>query len=358
MNDLSDLSSYIRIPVQTGSSPRPPPERRRITLFDASSKRVSEVLGQIGKEQDNNIESLSVDGCKLKEGQLEKIIEICALYPLERLFLRGNGIDQKGVKLLASLLSDPRCCLKELDLRWNCVDNSGAESIATALHLNKKLEKIYLSKNNIGNEGAIAIASALEHANTTLEFIDLEENKIGVSGVCGFASALVQNSCLRTLRLEGNKQETSPSSDEYMIAAIADALTSNITLTKITLPKPSVPLPSHPNLSYWYSMTELHVRRNVLLQMRRDLVPLNESISNQNSQNSKNPDIDLSKIRDTLQKSERLLFSQIIQLQNEIQTSDIAGVRKNLDLYVEEKNRSRKTKNHFRKKVCLKKNWI
>jgi len=84
-------------------------------------------------------------------------------------------------------------------------------------------------------------------------------------------------------------------------------------------------------------MTELHVRRNVLLQMRRDLVPLNESISNQNSQNSKNPDIDLSKIRDTLQKSERLLFSQIIQLQNEIQTSDIAGVRKKLDLYVEEK---------------------
>jgi len=94
---------------------------------------------------------------------------------------------------------------------------------------------------------------------------------------------------------------------------------------------------SHPNDSYWYSMIELHVRRNALLQMREDLAPLHESNSDRDTKNSKIPDIDLSKIRDTLLKSERLLFSQIVQLQNVIQTSDIANIRQKYDMTVEEK---------------------
>ena len=60
-----------------------------------------------------------------------------------------------------------------------------------------------LSKNNIGSDGAIAIANALK-TNTTLSTLVLSKNRIGDDGTEAIAEALEINKILTEIKLDGN----------------------------------------------------------------------------------------------------------------------------------------------------------
>jgi len=121
-----------------------------------------------------------------------------------------------------------------------------------------------------------------------------------------------------------------------LIATIADALISNTRISKLSLPK--YPILSSDTFRFWKSNIELHLRRNVLLQMRSDFAPFHDPISEQQkAPYSEHSTINISKIRQMLQKSEQVLYSQIVQLQNIIKISDLPKIRQKYDISVEEK---------------------
>ena len=93
--------------------------------------------------------------------------------------------------------------LKKLVLSKNFIGNKGAVNFAKALRQNTALEVLEFDSCKIESSGAIQLATALI-ANKTLKVLVLSNNKIGNSGIAMFAQALKQNSSLETLWLQGD----------------------------------------------------------------------------------------------------------------------------------------------------------
>ena len=116
--------------------------------------------------------------------------------------LFSNDIGPEGAKALAGVLKENKT-LTTLNLGSNNIDSEGAKALAAALEVNKTLTTLNLSDNNIGPEEAKALAEALE-VNKTLTTLDLFHNNIGPEGAKELAEALKVNKTLNMLNLETN----------------------------------------------------------------------------------------------------------------------------------------------------------
>ena len=99
---------------------------------------------------------------------------------LVKLFLSSNNIDDDGAKNIADALKVNHS-LKELFLRFNNICDDGAKQIAGALEVNHSLKTLNMSFNNIDDDGAKLIADALK-VNHSLKSLTLRNNKIGDDG--------------------------------------------------------------------------------------------------------------------------------------------------------------------------------
>ena len=91
-----------------------------------------------------------------------------------------------------------------LDFYKQAIGDDGAIAIASALFKTKSLQKLNLKDNLISANGAEAIASALEH-NTSLQELDLQHNHISHDGVKAIAVALLHNTSLQRLNIGLNE---------------------------------------------------------------------------------------------------------------------------------------------------------
>ena len=124
--------------------------------------------------------------------------------------------------------------IESLDLSSKNISNAGVEAlVAQALHHNSTLNKLYLSKNSIGDAGAVALAQALHH-NSTLKDLDLSNNSIGDAGAVALAQVLHHNSTLKDLDLPNNNI-----SDAGAVA-LAQVLHHNSTLERLYLSNNSI----------------------------------------------------------------------------------------------------------------------
>ncbi|CAF2079055.1 unnamed protein product [Rotaria magnacalcarata] len=96
---------------------------------------------------------------------------------LERLYLYGNRLTDKGVKYLAKALSMNNSALKVLNLQEIGVTDIGVEYLSEMLQKNTKLTILCLSKNDISDIGLRIFANCLKRYNNTLQCLDLSENK-------------------------------------------------------------------------------------------------------------------------------------------------------------------------------------
>ena len=107
-------------------------------------------------------------------------------------------------------------------------DVTGVLAIADALKINEVLNKLNISRNQIGPTGAAAIADALK-GNAVLTHLDLGANRIRDQGAAAIAEALRGNGVLKNLYMGYNQI-----GDEGA-KALASALRVNGVLTKIVL---------------------------------------------------------------------------------------------------------------------------
>ena len=109
------------------------------------------------------------------------------------------GITATGAKGLSVLISCTR--LKVLYLSMNNVADDGAEFIANALTQNGHLSVLYLRNANVADRGVKALSSALQMNKTSLQVLDLQENNITESGLLLLGSSLKYNWKLHRLHL-------------------------------------------------------------------------------------------------------------------------------------------------------------
>ena len=131
---------------------------------------------------------------------------------LKTLNMKDTTLTDEGVKLLLAAL-EHRPNLKTIDFSNNDITATGAAEISSFLR--KKgvsVENIQLAVNSIGDEGAVALAQALQEtpANAVTTLV-LRSNKIGADGMKAFAAYVLEqdNKKLVELNLKYNKFEKS-----------------------------------------------------------------------------------------------------------------------------------------------------
>ena len=95
----------------------------------------------------------------------------------------------------------------ELDLGRKWLGDAGAAALATALRsgAGAELTTLRLSANDIGPQGALALADALAAHGGALTALDLTDNRIGATGAAAIARALETNSVLAVVDLSKNR---------------------------------------------------------------------------------------------------------------------------------------------------------
>ena len=98
-------------------------------------------------------------------------------YVLISMYL-GCSIRPNTVHVLTSYLSSDTC-IKELNLAFNYLDNTGGMSIAQMIEQNCTMTNLNLRKNGLGYSGGSAIAEALRR-NYMLQILCVADNDIGI----------------------------------------------------------------------------------------------------------------------------------------------------------------------------------
>jgi Ran GTPase-activating protein (RanGAP) involved in mRNA processing and transport len=136
-----------------------------------------------------------------------------------------NFIREAGAGAIAAAIQPPGPSLEILDAGGNPFRNAGAAALAVALRRSTTLRELFLYRNDIQEEGAIAVASALMPlANTSLRRLHLHCNDIGNGGAFALSRSLRFNTTLTELFLDSN------SIGDAGGRALASALETNKTL--------------------------------------------------------------------------------------------------------------------------------
>ncbi|XP_071263335.1 NACHT, LRR and PYD domains-containing protein 3-like [Salvelinus alpinus] len=203
----------------------------------------------------HNIQTLSVLGpCGLTKGCCSHLASVLRSpnSQLKQLELRYNNLQDSGVTLLCAGLKDPNCklqtlglsqcgltegccsdlasvlCstnsqLKQLELRDNDLQDSGVTLLSDGLaDPNCKLQKLGLGQCDLTEGCCSDLASVLRATNSQLKQLELRDNDLQDSGVTLLSDCLADPNCeLQTLGLSGCEVT------EDGCAALASALRSN-----------------------------------------------------------------------------------------------------------------------------------
>ncbi|ROJ35263.1 Mucolipin-3 [Anabarilius grahami] len=116
---------------------------------------------------------------------------------LERLRLSFCYMTEEGCSALTSALKSNLSHLRELNLSWNKLGDSGVKNLSDLL-MNpqfSKLEKLHLSECSITEEQCVILTSALKSNPSHLRELNLSWNKLGNTGVKHLCDVLKDSHC-------------------------------------------------------------------------------------------------------------------------------------------------------------------
>ncbi len=144
------------------------------------------------------------------------------LHQLLTLNLGNNNIGVEGALAVAKCLQGSQS-LYELDLSHNNIQDTGTEAICESLKNNSKLQTICLASNGIWAQGCLAIASLLEEHGENVVTLDLSHNKLRDVGAVSLSRGLRWCNNLRFFDISNNYI------GDLGVEAISRNLRSNIT---------------------------------------------------------------------------------------------------------------------------------
>ena len=130
----------------------------------------------------------------------------------------------------AIAISDMMICLEKLYISDNNLGDNGAKLLSVGITSTKTLGVLHIGYNKIGPSGTTAIANALSN-NTSLEEIDMSGNTVGQDGATTIAKAITNNKTLKELSLRYDN-----STDKESVMIIIRSLHCNNTIIKLVFP--------------------------------------------------------------------------------------------------------------------------
>ena len=114
---------------------------------------------------------------------------------ITKLKLQSSKIGNEGARALAEALEGNQT-LQQLKLKANQIDVEGAEAIANAIEKTRQipLQKLILVNNQITSKGLLALAKAIENnPQIPLQKLILSNNQIGTGGILALTKAIENN---------------------------------------------------------------------------------------------------------------------------------------------------------------------
>ncbi|XP_028253386.1 dynein regulatory complex subunit 5 [Parambassis ranga] len=190
-------------------------------LTNLEELRLVYKVKQCGMNFEWNMFEMSDRDCE----SLAKALQSCKT--LKILSIKSSYIDDKKCRLLMKYLLD-HPSLKELDLSYNEIGDSGARGICNLL-TRSKLEILNMCDNRISCSGAKAIAHMLSKEDSTLLSLNLRLNRVRDEGGQAIGEALLNNRTLLDLHLGANVMT------EHTAFTLSKVLLHNKTLKTINL---------------------------------------------------------------------------------------------------------------------------
>ncbi|KAI4887755.1 hypothetical protein NFI96_023695 [Prochilodus magdalenae] len=216
LNELNDRSLIQEVQNYLNSG-----ERKRATLSSLQWSAVVFVLLTSQTELEFDLNSYAGGHNSLEEQIFQKLVPV--FKTSRTVQLKCCNLTNRSCAALASAISSGTSHLRELDLSWNDLQDSGVKKLSSGLgNPHCKLEKLKLVGCGFGSEGCRALASALISNPSHLMELELTKNGLGDRGVKKL-SAILENPqhSLKILRLVQCEVK-----DEGC-AALASALKSN-----------------------------------------------------------------------------------------------------------------------------------
>ncbi|XP_072546866.1 NLR family CARD domain-containing protein 3-like [Salminus brasiliensis] len=149
------------------------------------------------------VEELDLKKCSTLEESYRRLIP--AVTVCRRAVLAGCDLTKDSLKAMSYALQSVNSSLKELDLSYNDLQDSGVELLSAGLKSpHCKLETLRLVMCNLNIKSCINLGSALQSVNSSLKELDLSSNDLQDSGVELLSAGLRSSHCkLEILRLSG-----------------------------------------------------------------------------------------------------------------------------------------------------------
>ena len=170
-----------------------------------------------------NLEHLRITSSRVgEEGGQEIARALVSSCKLKSLELQDNLLGEATAHLASALLSHPD--LEVLNLSYNCMEDEGADALATCLQSGKhQLRELHVAGNDISEEGIRNLAVALGEA-PALQVLNFAENALGDSGSLILSSQLFGEKCRSLTHLDISNQD--PPITKYGAVAVARCVAS------------------------------------------------------------------------------------------------------------------------------------
>ena len=152
------------------------------------------------------VTELVMCGCHLHDDHVRTLLREVGhnkLKCIKKLSFLGNNIGANGAVALADGLKSCNS-LQTLKLSSNSIGDDGTIALADGLKSCNNLQVLLLSNNSIGDDGTIALADGLKSCNN-LQILSLNNNNIGAEGAIALADGLKSCNNLQTLSLDNNR---------------------------------------------------------------------------------------------------------------------------------------------------------
>eukprot|EP01125_Pyxidicula_operculata_P005643 TRINITY_DN1979_c0_g1_i2.p1 TRINITY_DN1979_c0_g1~~TRINITY_DN1979_c0_g1_i2.p1 ORF type:complete len:831 (+),score=79.25 TRINITY_DN1979_c0_g1_i2:164-2656(+) len=167
--------------------------------FRNASKKLSDTLKNL-----TSLEILSLGDCKIKDDTVKSLTPILKKLPITTLYLQNNEISSTGIKHLNNFFAYSYS-LTDLNLRGNQIDHKGIESLSRAFAIcENEFERFRIDKNELSNQGVKGFCSIFSNNCKKQCSIYLSRNDIGDEGVRQLAELLVDTPHLKKLDLSHN----------------------------------------------------------------------------------------------------------------------------------------------------------
>ena len=185
-------------------------------------------------KEDNMVQKIDLNSCINKKFNNEGAIKIAEAIKvnkiLQKLDISYNNISDNGAAAISDALKSNNS-LQILDMSCNKITSEGAKLIAVAIKVNKTLQKLDIRWNNISDDGIAAISDALK-SNNSLQILNMSHNEITSEGAKLIAEAIKVNTKLHSLKLYQYDINDRLSFNMSVLTAVYH----NNTLMKLTLP--------------------------------------------------------------------------------------------------------------------------